>query len=279
MPSIAQERGFGRPAVTYRLRDWLISRQRYWGTPIPVVYCEHCGIVPVPESDLPVLLPEDAEFLPTGESPLRYHEGFRKTTCPSCSGPAERETDTMDTFVDSSWYQYRYLSPHFDAAPFDPAAGRVWAPVDLYTGGIEHATMHLLYTRFFTKAMRDMGLVGFHEPMKKLFNQGIILGPDSQKMSKSRGNVVNPDDYVQSVGADAVRIYLMFIGPWEQGGPWNLEGIEGVSRWLGRVGHFLPNPLPHNRKRIPSWPARFAGAFSRQFAASATTWTVSASTR
>jgi leucyl-tRNA synthetase len=248
----AKQHGFGGRSVTYRLRDWLISRQRYWGTPIPIIYCPRCGTVPVPESDLPVLLPEDAEFLPTGESPLKYHEGFRRATCPSCGGEAERETDTMDTFVDSSWYQYRYLSPHDDAAPVDADAVKRWAPVELYTGGIEHATMHLLYTRFFTKAMRDIGLVDFDEPMIRLFNQGIILGPDSQKMSKSRGNVVNPDDYVQSVGADAVRVYLMFIGPWEQGGPWSLEGIEGASRWLGRVWTLITDPAPDSTDADPN---------------------------
>jgi len=240
--AFAEQSGFGRHAVTYRLRDWLISRQRYWGTPIPIIYCDRCGTVPVAEEQLPVLLPEDAEFLPTGESPLRHHSGFRNTTCPKCGGLAERETDTMDTFVDSSWYQYRYLSPHDDTAPIDRPLVEHWTPVDQYTGGIEHATMHLLYTRFFTKAMRDIGVLPFAEPMTKLFNQGIILGPDSQKMSKSRGNVVNPDDYVTTVGADAVRVYLMFIGPWEQGGPWNLTGIEGASRWLGRVWTLITEP-------------------------------------
>jgi len=182
-----------------------------------------------------VLLPEDAEFLPTGESPLKYHEGFRNTTCPECGGPAERETDTMDTFMCSSWYQYRYLSPHYGEGPFDPEEGRYWLPVDLYTGGIEHATMHLLYTRFFTKVMRDIGLVDFDEPMLRLFNQGIILGEDGEKMSKSRGNVVDPDDLVSRYGADTFRCYLMFIGPWEEGGPWNSQGIEGVYRFMHRV--------------------------------------------
>jgi len=238
-----QERGFAKPAVTYRLRDWLISRQRYWGTPIPIIYCPRCGTVPVPEEDLPVILPEDAEFLPTGESPLKYHDRFRRVACPQCGGEAERETDTMDTFVDSSWYQYRYLSPHYDRGPFDPACLR-WLPVDLYTGGIEHATMHLLYTRFFTKAMRDLGLVPFNEPMLRLVNQGIVLGPDSQKMSKSRGNVVNPDDYVSTVGADAFRCYLMFIGPWEEGGPYRPQGIEGITRWLNRVWTLVQEPPP-----------------------------------
>jgi len=230
-----EERGVGRAAVTYRLRDWLISRQRYWGTPIPIVYCQRCGMVPVPEEDLPVLLPEDAEFTPTGESPLKLHGGFRNTTCPQCGGPAERETDTMDTFVDSSWYQYRYLSPHYDEGPFDRERGERWLPVDQYTGGIEHATGHLLYTRFFTKVMRDLGLVDFGEPMLRLFNQGIILGEDAEKMSKSRGNVVNPQDLVDRYGSDALRDFLMFIGPWNQGGPWDGRGIEGVARFLRRA--------------------------------------------
>jgi leucyl-tRNA synthetase len=230
-----QERGVGWGAVTYRLRDWLISRQRYWGTPIPIVYCRECGIVPVPEEDLPVLLPEDAEFTPTGESPLKLHDGFRYTECPRCGSQAERETDTMDTFVDSSWYQYRYLSPHYDEGPFDPEKGARWLPVDQYTGGIEHATMHLLYTRFFTKVMRDLGLVAFDEPMIRLFNQGIILGEDAEKMSKSRGNVVNPQEFVDHYGSDALRCFLMFIGPWNLGGPWDGRGIEGVARFLRRA--------------------------------------------
>ncbi|MGE0539111.1 MAG: leucine--tRNA ligase [Dehalococcoidia bacterium] len=229
-----EERGFATTRVTYRMRDWLISRQRYWGTPIPIIYCPVDGVVPVPEEDLPVLLPEDSEFRPTGESPLKYDERFKNVSCPTCGGPAERETDTMDTFMDSSWYQYRYLSPHFAEGPFNPSKAD-WLPVDQYTGGIEHATMHLLYFRFFTKAMRDLGLVTIDEPVTRLINQGIILGPDSQKMSKSRGNVVNPDDYVDSLGADVFRCYLMFIGPWEDGGPYRPEGIEGVTRWLHRV--------------------------------------------
>ena len=230
-----EEHGKGRRAVTYRLRDWLISRQRYWGTPIPIIYCPEHGAVPVSEEDLPVLLPEDAEFMPTGESPLKLDPDFYNTTCPECGGPATRETDTMDTFVDSSWYQYRYLSPHYDEGPFDPKAGERWLPVDLYTGGIEHATMHLLYTRFWTKAMRDMGLVKFGEPFDQLYNQGIILGEDAEKMSKSRGNVVNPQDFVDRYGSDALRCFLMFIGPWNQGGPWDGRGIEGIARFLRRA--------------------------------------------
>jgi leucyl-tRNA synthetase len=245
-----EQHGIGARKVHYRLHDWLISRQRYWGAPIPIIYCEKCGIVPVPEEDLPVLLPEDAEFLPTGESPLRYHQGFRYTTCPTCGGPAERETDTMDTFMCSSWYHMRYTSPGYSEGPFDPVEGKYWMPVDQYTGGIEHATMHLLYTRFFTKACRDMGILDFDEPMLRLFNQGIILGEDNEKMSKSRGNVVNPDDYVSTMGADAVRAYLMFIGPWEEGGPWNSRGIEGVFRFLNRVWSLVLDPLPEQPEPV-----------------------------
>ncbi len=230
-----ERRGIGERKVNYRLHDWLISRQRYWGTPIPIVYCDRCGTVPVPYEDLPVRLPEDAEFRPTGESPLRYHEGFLNVACPRCGRAAARETDTMDTFVDSSWYQYRYLDPRLDGAPFDPASAARWLPVDQYTGGIEHAVMHLLYTRFWTKAMRDMGLIEFDEPMLRLFNQGVILGPDGNRMSKSKGNVVNPDEFVAAYGADVLRAYLMFIGPWDEGGPWNSRGIEGVARFLRRV--------------------------------------------
>ncbi|MEB2286640.1 MAG: leucine--tRNA ligase [Anaerolineae bacterium] len=335
-----EQQGIGRGAVNYRLRDWLISRQRYWGAPIPIVYCEACGVVPVPESELPILLPDDVDFMPTGESPLRYHAGFLHTTCPQCGGPATRETDTMDTFMCSSWYQYRYLSPHYDRGPFDPAEGAYWLPVDQYTGGIEHATMHLMYTRFFTKAMRDCGIfqptaaaaqaIGrdttgmFDEPMLRLFNQGMILGEpregdliiaqgafaggkfsatsvqvvealdgvpvtetqvagevmnrvettlqvrtpagqdivldtdentsfdipgfgadatinqikhhlDVEKMSKTQGNVVAPDELVAEFGADTVRAYLMFAFRWDQGGPWDSKGIYGVVRWLHDV--------------------------------------------
>jgi leucyl-tRNA synthetase len=233
-----EEKGWGKRTVSYRLRDWLISRQRYWGAPIPMVYCDKCGIVPVPEEDLPVLLPEDAEFRPTGESPLAYHEGFVNTTCPKCSGPARRETDTMDTFMCSSWYFLRYCSPHYDRAAFDPEKVKYWMPVDLYTGGAEHAVGHLMFSRFLTKAVRDMGLVDFGEPFSRLFNQGIIIR-EHQKMSKSRGNVINPDEYVAELGADTVRVYLMFLGPWEQGGDWSDTGINGASRWLNRVWNLV----------------------------------------
>ena len=239
-----EDRGIGERQVNYRLHDWLISRQRYWGCPIPIIYCADCGVVPVPERDLPVTLPDDAEFLPTGESPLKRHEGFLHTTCPECHGDALRETDTMDTFMCSSWYQYRYLSPCYGAGPFDPDEGAYWLPVDQYTGGIEHATMHLLYTRFFTMAMRDMKLIATDEvePMVRLFNQGIILGEDSEKMSKSRGNVVNPDDLIDAHGVDSVRAYLMFISRWVQGGPWNSASMEGVPRFLNRVWSLIVEP-------------------------------------
>jgi leucyl-tRNA synthetase len=225
--------GWGKRTVTYRMRDWLVSRQRYWGTPIPIVYCPQCGAVPVPDDQLPVVLPEDAEFKPTGESPLRQHAGFLHTTCPTCGGAAQRETDTMDTFVDSSWYFLRYPSPHLDTAPFDRDAVARWCPVDQYTGGAEHATMHLLYARFFTKVIRDLGLIDFGEPFLRLFNQGTVLSGHT-KMSKSRGNVIAPDEYVSVLGADAVRLYLMFMGPWDGGGDWSDAGINGVARWVNR---------------------------------------------
>ena len=231
----AQANGWGGRRVTYRLHDWLISRQRYWGTPIPIIYCPDHGAVPVPDDQLPVVLPDDAEFKPTGESPLNYHQGFVNAPCPTCGKPSRRETDTMDTFMDSSWYHMRYLSPHYAEGPFDPAQAKLWHPVDQYTGGAEHATMHLLYARFFHKVLRDLGLVDTNEPYLRLFNQGQILGPDGQRMSKSRGNVVAPDENVQKWGADTFRAYLMFLGPWDQGGPFNTDGIAGPSRWIGRA--------------------------------------------
>ncbi len=237
-----EERGVGKRAVNYRLRDWLISRQRYWGAPIPIIHCEKCGAVPVPDADLPVLLPEDVEWLPTGESPLKLHPTWRYTTCPKCGGKAERETDTMDTFMCSSWYHLRYLSPHYDDYPFDPKEYDYWMPVDIYTGGIEHATMHLIYTRFFHKALRDLGITKGDEPMLQLRNQGMVLGEDNEKMSKSRGNVISPDDLVAEYGADTVRAYLMFFARWELGAPWNSSGIEGSVRWLRKVWYTFLEP-------------------------------------
>jgi leucyl-tRNA synthetase len=229
------EQGFGKGAVTYKLRDWLISRQRYWGAPIPMIHCEKDGWNPVPDSDLPVLLPEDVEWLPTGESPLKLHPSWKKTVCPICGEPAERETDTMDTFMCSSWYHLRYLSPHYDKGPFDQKEYNYWMPVDTYTGGIEHANMHLIYTRFFHKALRDMGITQGSEPMTQLRNQGMVLGEDHEKMSKSKGNVTAPDDLVRHYGADAVRSYLVFFAKWDMGAPWSNSGIEGTHRWLKRV--------------------------------------------
>lgn len=229
-----KSKSLGEKSVQYRMRDWLISRQRYWGTPIPIIYCDDCGAVPVPAKDLPVLLPDDAEFKPTGESPLELHEQFVNVACPTCKKPGRRETDTMDTFVDSSWYFLRYASPQYVDGPFDPIAMKKWQPVDQYTGGAEHAVMHLLYSRFFIKALRDIGLLEFNEPFIRLFNQGHITH-SGYRMSKSRGNVVSPDDYVKKVGADAVRCYLMFLGPWDQGGDWIDSGINGISRWLNRI--------------------------------------------
>ncbi|MCL0044373.1 leucine--tRNA ligase [Dehalococcoidia bacterium] len=229
-----EEHGCGHRAVSYRIRDWLISRQRYWGTPIPIIYCSQCGMVPVPVENLPVLLPEDAEFKPTGESPLIHNKKFVNVECPQCGAGAKRETDTMDTFVDSSWYFLRYTSPNCNTAPFDVDAMTLWNPVDQYTGGAEHAVMHLLYSRFFIKALRDIGLLSFDEPFLRLYNQGTIIA-DHRKMSKSRGNVVAPDPYVESMGADVVRIYLMFLGPWAQGGEWSDNGINGMARWINRV--------------------------------------------
>jgi leucyl-tRNA synthetase len=227
--------GLGGPAVSYRIRDWLVSRQRYWGPPIPIVYCPEHGPQPVPEDQLPVRLPEDVDFAPTGVSPLQNHEAFLAATCPVCGEPARRETDTADTFVDSSWYYLRYCSPRLETAAWDPEQVAMWMPIDVYTGGAEHAVMHLLYFRFFTKALRDMGLLNFDEPTLILRNQGQILGADHQRMSKSRGNVQNPDELTSRYGADTVRAFLMFIGPWDQGGPWNPSGIEGLHRFLARV--------------------------------------------
>ncbi len=230
-----EKKGWGTRTVQYRVRDWLISRQRYWGTPIPIIYCDDCGDVAVPEDDLPVLLPEDAEFRPTGESPLALNEAFVNTTCPNCAGPATRETDTMDTFVDSSWYFLRFTNAKYAGGPFDTEKLAQWGSVDQYTGGVEHAVMHLLYARFFVKALRDLGLLNFDEPFDRLYNQGVILGPDHEKMSKSRGNVIAPDEYVEAFGADVVRCFLMFLGPWDQGGTWSDSGINGTSRWMNRV--------------------------------------------
>jgi leucyl-tRNA synthetase len=234
--------GSGKRAVNYKIRDWLISRQRYWGPPIPIIYCTKCGEVPVPESDLPVTLPTDVDFKPTGESPLVYSQKFQDVSCPKCNEPAKRESDTMDTFVCSSWYYFRYA----DANNTEEFGGREllkhWLPVDTYVGGAEHTVLHLLYSRFFTKALQKFGLVDFNEPFKQLRHPGTILAPDSSKMSKSKGNVINPDEVVSEYGADALRLYEMFMGPLEDAKPWNTKGIIGVYRFLEKVNKFIMTP-------------------------------------
>lgn len=229
-----EEKKFGKKTTQYKLRDWLISRQRYWGAPIPMIYCEKCGVMTVPEKDLPVLLPENVEFRPTGESPLKFAKEFVNTKCPKCGGAATRETDTMDTFVDSSWYFLRYVSPKSADKPFDSELVNKWLPVDQYIGGIEHAILHLLYSRFITKFLCDIGAINFDEPFKNLFTQGMII-KDGAKMSKSKGNVVSPDGLIKDYGADTVRLYTLFIGPPEKDAEWSDRGAEGSYRFLGRV--------------------------------------------
>ena len=230
-----EEKGQGKLKTNYRLRDWLISRQRYWGCPIPIVYCDNCGEVPVPEKDLPVKLPYNVDFTPDGKSPLLKSEEFMNCTCPKCGKPARRDPDTMDTFVCSSWYFLRYPDANNDKMAFDPEIINKMLPVDKYIGGAEHACMHLLYARFFTKALRDMGYLNFDEPFKSLVHQGTILGPDGFKMSKSRGNVISPDDFVKKYGSDAFRFYLMFGFSYIEGGPWNDAGLDSVVKFFERV--------------------------------------------
>ena len=232
MTTWLEENGFGSLKINYKIRDWLISRQRYWGAPIPIIYCDDCGQVPVPEKDLPVVLPTDVDFKPTGESPLVYSKTFQKVNCPNCGKEARRESDTMDTFVCSSWYYLRYVDPKNDQVFADQDLMKYWLPVDVYVGGAEHTVLHLLYARFFTKALQKYGLIDFNEPFLKLRHQGIILAADGSKMSKSKGNVVNPDEVVAQYGADALRIYEMFMGPLEDAKPWNTKGIVGISRFL-----------------------------------------------
>ncbi len=227
--------GKGGRKVNYRLRDWLVSRQRYWGAPIPVIHCPKCGAVPVPDKDLPVKLPYQVEFRPDGKSPLAKCEKFMRATCPSCGGEAERDPDTLDTFVCSSWYYLRYADAHNEKAPFSKEEINKMLPVDTYVGGAEHSCMHLLYARFFTKALRDMGYLDFDEPFRRLVHQGVILGPDGNRMSKSHGNVVSPDDYVETYGADVFRLYLMFGFSYTEGGPWSDDGIKAVAKFLERV--------------------------------------------
>lgn len=235
--------GLGRLKINYRLRDWLVSRQRYWGTPIPIIHCPHCGVVPVPENQLPVELPYDVAFTPDGESPLKKSRSFIETTCPVCGSPAERDPDTLDTFVCSSWYQFRYVDNHNDQKAFDREKVDCMCPVDKYIGGAEHAAMHLLYARFITKALRDMGYLGFDEPFKSLVHQGTILGSDGQKMSKSRGNTLSPDDYVFKYGSDAFRMYLGFGFAYTEGGPWNDDGVKAIVKFIARVEKLVEDVL------------------------------------
>lgn len=234
MTADAEARGIGEGTVQYRLKDWGISRQRYWGTPIPVVYCEKCGMVPVPYDDLPVLLPKVAEFSGRGDSPLAQIPEFVNTTCPNCDGPARRETDTMDTFVDSSWYFYRFCDPKDSDLPFQPETVGYWGPVDFYSGGVEHAILHLIYSRFFSRVFRDLGMTSISEPFTRLLTQGMVL-KNGQVMSKSKGNVVDPDDMIQKYGADALRLYVMFVAPPEKEIEWTDAGLEGSWRFLARV--------------------------------------------
>ena len=229
------EKGVAKKKVNYRLRDWLVSRQRYWGAPIPIIYCEKCGEQAVPEKDLPVLLPTDVDFVPTGESPLVKSKEFHKVKCPKCNGPAKRESDTMDTFVCSSWYFFRYVSPQNKKEFSDRKLIDYWLPVDLYVGGAEHAVLHLLYARFFAKALFKIGLIGFDEPFLKLRNVGLILAEGGVKMSKSKGNVINPDDIVNAYGADTLRIYEMFMGPFSQAISWDNKGVIGARRFLDKI--------------------------------------------
>jgi leucyl-tRNA synthetase len=229
------QEGKGHASVSYKLRDWLVSRQRYWGCPIPIIYCDQCGMVPVPDDELPVELPEIEDYQPKGRSPLAAAEDWVKTKCPNCRGEARRETDTMDTFVDSSWYFLRYCDAHNDGVAWDPAIVNSWMPVDQYIGGVEHAILHLMYARFFIKAFADMGLLDVQEPFQALFTQGMILGPDGNKMSKSFGNVISPGPIVERLGADAARTYVLFLGPADQDAAWSDAGVEGLHRFLARL--------------------------------------------
>ena len=249
MSAYAEEHKFGKATVTYRLKDWGISRQRYWGTPIPMLYCEKDGIVAVPEKDLPVILPENVDITLTGGSPLGRVPEFVNVTCPKCGGPARRETDTMDTFVDSSWYFYRYTDAHNDHAPFDGKVAQYWFPIDQYIGGVEHAILHLIYSRFWTRFMRDLGMITIDEPVERLFTQGMVI-KDGAKMSKSLGNVVSPDEMVARYGADAARLNSLFAAPPDRDLDWQDSGVEGIQRFLGRVYRFV---VRNARPDLPEW--------------------------
>jgi len=242
MAAYAAEHGFGKAAITYRIKDWGISRQRFWGTPIPVIHCPACGVVPVPEDQLPVVLPDDVPLTGTGRSPLEAVPSFVDVSCPKCGGAAKRETDTMDTFIDSSWYFYRYCDPHNSQAPFDSKKIAYWFEIDQYIGGVEHAILHLIYSRFFTKVMRDLGLISNNEPAKRLFTQGMVIA-EGVKMSKSKGNVVGADPLADQFGADTARMFVLFAGPPEKEVDWRKEGAEGIYRFLGRVYRYVTRNL------------------------------------
>jgi leucyl-tRNA synthetase len=254
MNAFGEAQGFAKAAVTYRLRDWGISRQRYWGTPIPMIHCAACGVVPVPEKDLPVLLPANVKLTGAGESPLRQVPEFLNVDCPNCGAPAERECDTMDTFIDSSWYFYRYCDPKNDQAPFDSAKVAAWFPIDQYIGGVEHAVLHLIYCRFFTKMMRDLGLITWDEPAQRLFTQGMVIR-DGAKMSKNKGNVVSADDFVNDYGADIARVFSLFAAPPEKDLDWNDAGVEGMQRFLKRLYRFVTRHAAIDAATPPAEPA------------------------
>src|SRR5499427_1494866 len=243
MTADARARGIGEGTVQYRLKDWGISRQRYWGTPIPMIYCDKDGIVPVPDDQLPVELPKVAQFTGRGDSPLAQVPEFVNVTCPRCGGPARRETDTMDTFVDSSWYFYRFADPRNARQAFDPAKVKYWLPVDFYSGGVEHAILHLIYSRFFARVFRDLGMVDHSEPFTQLLTQGMVL-KDGAVMSKSRGNVVDPDTMLQKFGADALRLYVMFVAPPENQVEWTDTGLRGIASFLARVWRLVDQWMP-----------------------------------
>ena len=243
-----EDKGIGKRKVNYRLRDWLISSQRYWGAPIPVVNCEKCGIVPVPEEDLPVILPEHIEFDPKGDSPLAQYKKFLNTNCPKCGGFAKRESDTMDTFVCSSWYFLRFTDPNFEEQPFRKEVVDYWMPVDQYIGGVEHAILHLMYARFFTKVLHDMGLLNAEEPFTNLLTQGMVI-KEGAKMSKSKGNIISPEEIINKYGADTARLFILFAAPPERDLDWSEQGVEGSYRFLNRVWRLVNELLPLNMKK------------------------------
>ena len=243
MNAYAEQKGFGKAAITYRIKDWGISRQRYWGTPIPMIHCPKCGVVPVPERDLPVILPYDVKFTGKGRSPLAEVASFMNVKCPQCGADAQRESDTMDTFVDSSWYFYRYCDPKNDAAPFDSAQIKRWFPIDQYIGGVTHAILHLIYSRFFTKVMRDLGMISNDEPATNLFTQGMVLGSDGSAMSKSKGNVVDPEEMVGKYGADTCRLFVLFANAPEKDMPWIESSVGGPRKFVERIYRFVTRNL------------------------------------